>query len=82
MGNCWRKMGLIWPTRGSADPKWHSPGPAFLWTANRWALDLILECILLVVPISSSLWVLLVSEMQDMIFYVFLLRSLVFFFAF
>ena len=33
-------------------------------------------------PISSSLWVLLVSEMQDMIFCAFLLRSLVFSFAF
>ena len=26
--------------RGSAEPKWHSPGPAFLWTTNRWALVL------------------------------------------
>ena len=49
---------------GSADPKWHSPGPAFLWAADRWALVLILGCILLVVPISSSLWALLVSETQ------------------
>ena len=58
------------------------PGPAFLWTADRWALILILGCILLVVPISSSLGVILVSEMQDMIFCAFLLRSLVFSFAF
>ena len=43
---------------------------------------MILGCILLVVPISSSLWVLLVSEMLDMIFCAFLLRSLVFSFAF
>ena len=51
-------------TQGSAEPKWRSPGPAFLWSANRWALVLILGCILLVVPISSSLWALLVSETQ------------------
>ena len=55
--------------RGSAEPKWHSPGPAFLWTADRWALVLILGCIFLVVLISSSLWALLVSEthVQDIL---------------
>ena len=26
VGDCWRKMGLIWPTRGSDDPgDWPSP---------------------------------------------------------
>ena len=64
VGICSRKMGLIWLTRGSGDPKWHSPGPAILWTADRWALVSILGCIFLVVPISSSLWALLVSEIQ------------------
>ena len=64
VGICSRKMGLIWPTRGSGDPKWHSPGPVILWIADRWALVLILGCIFLVVTISSSLWALLVSEIQ------------------
>ena len=62
VGICSRKVGLIWPTRGSAEPKWHSPGSAFLWSADRWALVLIIGCILLVVSISSSLWALLLSE--------------------
>ena len=43
---------------------------------------LILGCILLGLPVLSGLWALLVSETQDMIFYAFLLRSLVFFFVF
>ena len=59
-----RKMGLIWPTRGSAEPKWRFPGPAFFWTTDRWALVLILGCILLGTPISSGLWALLLSETQ------------------
>ena len=67
---------------GSAKPKWHSPGPTFLWTADRWALVLILGCILLVVPISYGLWALLVNVTQDWIICAFLLRSLVFSFAF
>jgi hypothetical protein len=33
-------------------------------------------------PVWSGLWALLVSEMQDKIYYAFLLRSLVFFHAF
>ena len=69
VGICSRKMGLIWPTRGSAEPKWRSPGPAFLWTTDRWALVLILGCILLGTPISTSLWALLLSEthVQDIL---------------
>ena len=78
VGDCWRKVGLIWPTRGSAKPKWRSPRPAFLWSADRWALVLILGCILLVVPISSSLLALLVSETQLQDICAFLLCSLVF----
>ena len=42
---------------------------------------LVLGCILLGVPVLSGLWVLLVSETHDMIFYAFLLRSLVFSFV-
>ena len=64
VGDCWRKIGLIWPTRGSAEPKWCSPGPAFPWSTDRWALVLILGCILLGTPISSGLWALLLSETQ------------------
>ena len=40
------------------------PGPVFLWTADRWALVLILGCILLGTPISSGLWALLLNETQ------------------
>ena len=67
---CSRKMGLIWPTRGSGEPKWRSPGLAFLWTTDRWALVLILGCILLGTPITSGLWALLLSEthVQDIMY--------------
>ena len=75
---CSRKMGLIWPTRGSAEPKWRSPGPAFLWTTDRWVLVLILGCILLGTPVSYGLGALFVSVTQDWIICAFLLHSLVF----
>ena len=50
--------------RGSAEHNWRYPGPAFLWTTDRWALVLILGCILLGMPILSGLWALLLSETQ------------------
>ena len=56
----------------SAEPKWRSLGPVFFWITDRWALVLILGCILLGTPVLSSLWDLLVSEMQDRIFRAFL----------
>jgi len=70
VGICSRRMGLFWPTRGSAEPKWRSPGPAFLRTTDRWALVLILGCILLGTPILSGLGALLLSEtqVQDILF--------------
>ena len=68
--------------QGSADPWWHSPGSSFLWLAGRWALTLFLGCILLGAPVSYGLWARLVSGTQDWIIYAFLLRSLVFSFAF
>ena len=69
VGICSRRMGLFWPTRGSAEPKWRSPRPAFLRTTDRWALVLILGCILLGTPISSGSGALLLSEthVQDIL---------------
>ena len=66
VGDCWRKLGPHEPNKGSGDPGgWPSPnGTPFLWTADRWALVLILGCILLGTPISTSLCALLLSETQ------------------
>ena len=70
VGICSRKMGLFWPTRWSSDPGGRpSPNGAPLGLPSSGQLIggplvLILGCIFLVVPISSSLWALLVSEIQ------------------
>ena len=66
VGDCWRKLGPIEPTRGPGRPRAQMalPWPAFLWLTDRWALILILGCILLGTPISSGLWTLLLSETQ------------------
>ena len=70
VGDCWRKMGLIWPTRGSDDPgDWPSPNGAPLGLPSSGqliggALVLILGCILLGTPILSGLGALLLSETQ------------------
>ena len=60
-----RKLGPFRPNRGSAEPKWGSLRPVFFWITDRWALVLILGCILLGVPILSDLWAILVSGISE-----------------
>ena len=62
-GESWAHLGPIGVGRpiGSAEPKWGSLWPVFFWITDRWALVLILGCILLGVPVSSDLWAILVS---------------------
>ena len=72
VGDCRRKLGPFRPNRGvgqpigSVEPKRGSLRPVFFWITGRWALVLILGCILLGVPVSSDLWAILVSGISGL----------------
>ena len=55
---------------GSAEPKRGSLRPVFFQITGRWALVLILGCILLAVPVSSDLWAILESGISGQQYFV------------